>query len=320
MRNAIPATLLVAAISVASAAAESQTFSLAKVHFEGWAAEGPVKKVAGKKLYDLIDGLADIHMGFSYRDSEHLALRKGKREIEIAVFRENSPENAYGLYTCLRERDGELVPVADEASFSYGTLVAWRGPYCIQVQDVGEEETPKRDLIETAGAISRAIGGAPAKPPRLVRALPRRGLARGTILYFHHRHPLDQVYYLGTKDVLLLGTDATKPSRTEAVFADYKTPRGKQSILVVRYPDASRAAKALSLYVASLRSKGASAARENPPWRVFASKDGKATVVFRKGRLLAIAPDSVQPETARSIIEKTVENLAPQKAPKPPRG
>ncbi|MBM3333783.1 hypothetical protein FJY63_03895, partial [Candidatus Sumerlaeota bacterium] len=48
---------------------ETATFSLGSVRLANWARDGQIQKVVGIKLYDLIDGYADIHMGFNYVDS-----------------------------------------------------------------------------------------------------------------------------------------------------------------------------------------------------------------------------------------------------------
>jgi len=292
-------------------AAETATFSLRKVQLRDWMIQGEIQKVVGMKLYDLIDGFADIHLGFNYIDSEHTKLKKGKQELEISVFRVDSPDNAYGLYSCLRQRDGELLNLLDEASYSSGTVILWRGPYCAEVKDVSEEGASKEEMVAVTKAIGEALEGK-HQPPELVRALPPEKLLYQGMLYFHNRHPLDQIWYMGTENVLLLGADVTSPTKVEAVYATYDLSNGAQGVLTIRYPKADEAQKALNLYTESVR-KDMVSVNDQPAWRTLTAKNGKQTLAFQKDRLLILGLESSEPDALKPILEKTAKNLEPRK-------
>jgi hypothetical protein len=310
--NRLIVSSILAALTVAiTPRAHSEGFSLGKAQLNDWTRQGEIQKVVGLKLYDLIDGFADIHLGFNYIDSEHMKLKKGKKELEVSIFREDTPDNGYGLYSCLRQRDGELVDLPDEASYSPGTAVLWRGPYCVEVKDVSEEGASKEDLVAVSKAIGDTLEGK-HQPPELVRALPKEKLARRGVMYFHNRHPLDQIYYVGTENVLLLGADATSHTKVEAVYAPYDLADGAQGVVVIRYPTPDEAKKAVGLYTDSVKKDVASMSDE-APWRIMTAKNGKQTVAFQKDRLLILAFESSQTEAIKPIIEKIAKNLEPKK-------
>jgi len=311
MKRAMALTALVLLVDALAYSADTATFSLGQVHLKDWVTQGEIQKVVGTKLYDLIDGFADIHLGFNYVDSEHIKLRRGKKELEVSVFREDSPDNAYGLYSCLRQRDGELVDLPDEASYSPGTAVLWRGPYCVEVKDVSEESASKEDLMAVSRAIGEALEGR-HPPPELVRALPKEKLAWRGVMYFHNRHPLDQIYYVGTENVLLLGADATSHTKVEAVYATYDLLGGSQGIVAIRYPDPAEAKKAAGLYAESVR-KDMASVNEQAPWSTMTAKNGKQTIAFQKDRLLMLALESSQADAAKAIMETVARNLEPKK-------
>ncbi|KPL08978.1 hypothetical protein AMJ85_07410 [candidate division BRC1 bacterium SM23_51] len=314
MKRAVVCLCVAAFLGATGNRADAADSSLSAVQLDQWLAQGEVLKVTGRALYDVIDGAADIHMGFSYIDSEHMTIRKGKWELEVSVFRVDTPDNAYGLYSCLRQRDGALVNFADESSYAYGTAVLWRGSYCVEVKDVSEEGAPEKEILAVCKALGGAIEGR-HRPPELVRAFPRKKLIYHGLIYFHNRHPLDQVRYLGIENVLLLGTDVSKPSRVEAVYADYELPKGRQAVLAIRYPTVQQAAKALDLYDASVREKLAQT-DDRPPWRTLTGKEGRQTIAFQKDRLLILAFDSSEPRAVRPIVEQIAKNLEPPKKPK----
>jgi hypothetical protein len=250
-------------------------------------------------------------MGFAYIDSEHMTVRKGKTDLEISVFHVDSPANAYGLYSCLRDREGKQLDVADEASFAYGTAILWRGPYCIEIKDVSEEPAPDDQIISVCKTLSEALDGRHQRP-ELVRAFPEEKLNYRGLIYFHNRHPFDQIYYLGTEDILLLGNDATQKTGVEAVYADYELPKGPQGVLTLRYPKAEQAKKALDLYTKSVQDDLTSS-EDTAPWRILTMKNGKQTVVFQKDRLLILSFETAQADAVRPVIEKIAKNLEPKK-------
>jgi hypothetical protein len=311
MKRVIALVGLAALAGALAYSADTAAFSLRKVQLKDWVTQGEIQKVVGMKLYDLIDGFADIHLGFNYQDSEHIKLKRGKKELEVSVFREDTPDNAYGLYSCLRQRDGELVDLSDEASYSPGTAVLWRGPYCVEVKDVSEESASKEDLLSVGKAIGEALEGK-HQPPELVRALPKDKLLWRSVMYFHNRHPLDQVFYVGTENVLLLGADATSHTKVEAAHATYELPGGAQGIAVIRYPDPAEGKKALSLYTESVR-KDMVSVNEQSPWATMTAKNGKQTLAFQKDRFLILAFETDQAGAVKPVIEALAKNLEPKK-------
>lgn len=311
MRRSMVCMSLAMMIGAVTLAANAPLFSLGTVQLKEWATQGPIQKVVGEKLYDLIDGFADIHMGFRYIDSEHMKIKKGKREFEIGVYRENSPDNAYGLFTCLRQRDNEPIEATDEGAYSPGLALIWRGPYCVEVKDVSEEPATKAELVGVCKAIGEAIEGK-NQPPELVRALPKDKLVWHQVMYFHNRHPLDQIFFVGTENVLLLGTEGTTPTQVEAVYATYDLSGGAQGILAIRYPNPEDAKKAFELYTESVR-KDMASVNDQALWRVLTAKNGKQTVMLQKGRLLLMALEAPQADAVKPILEQTAKNLEPKK-------
>lgn len=313
MNRTLTILALSALVGAVAPSAHADGFSLQQVQLKGWVKQGEIQKVVGHKLYDLIDGFADIHMGFAYIDSEHVNLKKGKWELEISVFRTDTPGNAFGLYSCLRDREGEALGLPDEAAFAYGTAVLWRGPYCVEVKDISEEEAPKEEIVAVCKAFSDSMTGHHQRP-ELVRAFPRDNIVDRGLMYFHYRHPFDQIYYMGTENVLLLGSDVFKPTKTEAAYAEYKLSRGSQGILALRYPKIEEAAKALNLYAASLKSDVVST-EDDAPWRALTLKNGKQTLAFQRGRLLILAFETTEADAVRAIMTKLAKNLEPRKKP-----
>ena len=310
MKHGLTTTLTVL-VFAAALFARAEELSLTQLPLKDWKVQGEIKKVVGQKLYDLIDGFADIQMGFAYIESEHVTLKKDKWEVEVSVFRTDTPANAFGLYSCLRDREGERLDLADEAAYAYGTAVLWRGPYCVEVKDISEAEAPKDEVVAVCRVFSEAIK-LHGERPELVRAFPKEKMLDRTLMYFHYRHPFDRIYYTGTENVLLLGTDVFQPTKTEATYAEYELSRGPQGILALRYENAEQAAKALRLYTASVKDDTVST-KDEAPWHLLGLKNGKQTLALQKDRLLVLTFETAEAQAVRPIMETIAKALEPKR-------
>jgi hypothetical protein len=311
----IVAVAALAAFGSAAWGAGATAFSLKQALPGGWTPKDAPKKVVGKALYDLIDGFADIHMGFDFQDSEHVTLTKGKAQLEVSVFRTAAPGQAFGLYSSLRDREGEIVKAGDEGSVAFGTAFVWRGPYVVEVKDTSEEPGPKEQVLEIAKTIAEKIDAPASRKPELPLAFPKEKLIEKGLVYFHHRLQLDHIYYLGTETALGLGTDPMQPSAVEAVYADYELSRGPQGVLAIRYPKPEDAAKALDGYVKSVKADMASVNKQGA-YTVLTAKNDKQTLALQQDRVLLLTFEAAQPDEVKPILEKIAKALEPKKEKK----
>lgn len=300
---------------------EAASLSLDTVRLEGWEPTGPTETYIGDKLYEAIDGFADYHFGFDFREAQRRFFTQGLKKIEVFVYRFGSPTESFGLYSVMRPRWGQPVQVDDEAVWEPGNVcTVWRGPYYIAITTQGAEAATEEDLTAVARTIVQPIAGAFNRPD-LVRMLPPEHLQSLSVLYFHCLQPLDRVFYLGEGNVLQLAEKPTDPREVEAVYAEYDQNGRPASVVVARYPHLEKARKARDLCAAQFMANASSLAEESlweePPFqsfgRGFQARTGFHTLLFQRENWLLVAAEVVDLDLLKGVLTKIDQALWKQR-------
>jgi hypothetical protein len=212
----------------------------------GWAQGRTDGLYTHDSLYDLIDGGAEVYRALNVRavlSREYV--KPGATDIVVDLFDMGSANDAYGAFHH-DMREGEDAGVGDESEAFGGSIAFWRDRYFVSLVAMDDDTATCDALREIGFATSAAIPSA-GQPPALVRALPADGLVRSQVHYFHDKSLLDRHLFLGEDNLLDLDRG------TEGVVARYRfaDPTGapsepKTALLLVRYPKAARAARAIA--------------------------------------------------------------------------
>jgi hypothetical protein len=311
--------ILWALIAAGAAIAAEPPIKIDGLSVEGWkTADGP-RTWIGAAVEEKIDGFVVFHQGFNLVDTQWLLLEGDGGKLDVFVFSYDTPANAFGLYTVMRRTimqagGAEAVGIADEAMFHpTGQLVAWAGRCCIIVTAAAPEPPEKPAFVAVAEKLAAQLEGT-SERPELARALPTEGLDDSSIIYCHYRQALEQVFYAGEENVLRLGEDLTVPTQVEAVYAQYEIGNRPHKLVAIRYPEESEAGLAA---VAFGDAQGASAKSDQThgEWRDIEMRNGKHTLIYQSGKLLAFSPEAVSKEGAQRVIQSLVDALAPVPAP-----
>jgi hypothetical protein len=209
----------------------------------GWRTSGEVQTYTPETLFDYMDGEAEMYFVFGFlemRMQEYVGEEGGP--IRVEVYEVDTVENAYGLFSFYRR--GDPARIGNEGDLAQGGLLSfWQDRYVVRVfpvRDVGEE-------IPRAFAqwVSRELP-AGGSPPELVDTLPRERLVPRTVKFFHEKLALDNIIWTVEDNVLSLDAD------TDALAAAYDYGGARVNLLIVAYPEAEAAGRALrSLTAAS---------------------------------------------------------------------
>ena len=309
--------LILLALAAHSVAAAEDLLKLEGFKLDGWAvAEGP-KTWIGEAVEEKIDGFVVFHQGFNLGSTQWVLLKRDEAALDLFVFTYDTPANAFGLYTVMRQTimqagGAQSVPVGDEAAFHpLGQLVAWVGRQCVIITTAGPKPPDKDAFLAVASRLVPADRPKSDKP-ELVAKLPTEDLDPASVIYCHYRQPLDQVFYMGEENVLGLGTDVKAPTQVEAVYARYDLDNRPHPLIVIRYPDTDAAAKAADAYAATVK-PDAKGDESQGGWRDFTLRNGKHTLIYYNEETVAIAPEAA----AVDRIKRIVETLSPVPTPPP---
>lgn len=291
--------------------ARPEEISLAKLQVPGWEPTR-VQSYAGKALYDAIDGYADYHMGFNFKDSERKFFTNGEKRIEVFSYRFDTPENAFGLFSVMRMGAGKLLDIGNESSLDGRVFHMWKGHYYLTVSDLGKEESSEEEIL----AFARALDGQFQKKhpkPSLVEALPKKNLVPLSVAYFHYRNALEKLIYLGEKNVLQLGEDFDKPYDVEAVYGQYLVEKTKYELVVLRYQSAEKPEIAAHAFLDFMKDSLKNAAT-HLPWAELVEKNGMHTILFREGNILMFSFPTARGEVVKELMEQTAAKLKSAKS------
>ncbi len=252
----------------------------------GWRLQQPIARYDRETIFDYIDGAGEVYRMYGFREAAvaHYVKAEAPR-ITVEVFDMGSAEDAYGVFTHAREHEESGIGQAYE--YRGSLLCFWQSQYFVCV--LADEETPSmREAIFALGrAVDREIKPAGAKP-RVVTALPVRGLNPNSIRYFHLHTSLNYHYFLATENILNLSPE------TRAALARYDD---STYLLCIEYPSARQAEQGynglVKDYVPEARDSG-----------VAQLESGKWVAVRQDDDFVVVALDALSEDHALELIEE----------------
>jgi hypothetical protein len=242
-----------------------------------WKASGEDAVYDRKTLYDYMDGGAEVYLAFDFRD---VFVRRyadaEENEIVLDIYDMGSPAEAFGMFSC--DRQDPEAGIGQGSEYGPGLLRFWRGRYFVSITVSGNEDKAEKAVLDLGKAVAPLLGPDGA-PPDMVKMLPAAGLKPEKTAYFHSHVHLSNRYFISSDNILGLN------EKTEGVFAEYD-PAGAAAaarLLVVRYPDASRAGAAAASFLKAVLPRAdedGAALTEKKTWTMIRTRDNVLAVVF----------------------------------------
>ena len=256
-----PSMPLVGAVLIAMAVADP--VPVLPDEAAGWRARDPTSRYDAGTIFRYLDGHGEVYLAYGMATclARRYAGPEREGDIVLDVFEMASSANAYGVFT--HSREGEPVDLGQGGSFGYGTLLFWKGRHFVSVQ--AEEESDRaREAVMALGRVVAAAIAETGGRPALVDRLPPRGLAAGSVVYLRHPQILDAHLRLGPDNGLGVGPAAP------AVVGRYESAGAEAQLVLVDYPSAGEAARALAAFAVRFLDEGAPARRDDG-WYAAAS-------------------------------------------------
>lgn len=211
---------------------------------EQWTRPDSAQTVTAQTLFDYMDGAGELYLGFRF-DSlqvvEYTAADTYSLLVEIYYMHES--DDAFGLLSL--DPEGERIDwgAAPHESSPYalygaGLLRLWAGPVYARVMAFQETETARRAVLELGRVIASQCPS--AQPPELLREV-QPLFPNFSAKYFRSHLVLNSFFYLASQNILDLD-----PS-VEGIYAG----EGQMRVLLLRYPQAGRAAAAAQDFLSS---------------------------------------------------------------------
>jgi len=252
-------------------------------------------------LYELLDGGAEVYRSFHVRRVVSRRYGKpGAPDILTDLFDMGSSRDAFGAYHH-DIRDGTNATAGVESDMVGSSLSFWKGRFFVSLVSLADTPETRRAVLELGREIAARIRGT-GERPEILRLIPRAGLQKERMSYFHDWTYLNTRHVIADENLLLLD------GGTEGILARYRDEAGKPAqpgkgsrsshlLLLVRYPTEERAKQALEKFLTGYLP---GADRQG----IARRKEGKWAAAQAAGDLVVAVLDATQKPDIGKIVSE----------------
>jgi hypothetical protein len=245
----------------------------------GWKKADNLRVFTSADLYGYIDGGAEVFLELGFEQLTLQKYRGGTNEFAVEIYRMTDPTAATGLFLMKRGKEVRDARFGGRHTINRHQLMFVRDRFYVTINNLSGADGMQAELVRFGGQVVSKI--ASDRVPADLAALPPGGLVAGSERLVRGEFGLQAIYTLGDGDILQLGR------RVTAVAGDYKDASGSYTRILVPYPDAASAKKALAFLQKNLDKylKPVSPAADRLVFRDYDNKFGLASL---SGRTLDI--------------------------------
>jgi len=250
----------------------------------GFKAKGDSRIYDASNLHEYMDGEAEMYREYGVNKFLAQVYCKGNEEFKVDIAEMVDSISAYGIYSFYRSPDLGRIEVGDEGITSANQVSFWQDKYYCRIITLGSGKEVITSAMRLAKEISSRIK-VHAKVPDIMELLPAKDRIKGSEKIIKGMLALNNQYYLFQDDLFGFKANAM------GAFTEYGGPKGKERLLIVRYPSAPEALDAFNK-VSKETKKGThfTEYRDDSKRINFLSSKttDKSMVLQRKGNLLAL--------------------------------
>jgi len=206
---------------------------------QGWKQTGEILTFSPRKLYDYIDGAADLYLTYEFRElkvAEYQNERKGSVTVEI--YRHKTPTQAFGIYSQERLSNANFLDIGAQGLIEKNILIFAQGNYYVKINSAETGAEDEEVLLTFAKKISENIkekGSLPA----ILSSFPEEGkkknsekfIAKNFMGYSFFLSGFTADYVLAGKKFTLYVTEGATPEDCRNMIKKYlekiDKPRGQ---------------------------------------------------------------------------------------------
>ncbi len=200
----------------------------------GWEKSEGLREFPGSRLFDYIDGGAELFLEFGFKRLSLQRYKKGEDELLLEIYEMESPEAALGIYLMKCGGETPIKGVDARNSGEPAQFTILKGRSFIHINNSSGREKLLPVMVELT---RRALIGIPdERAANLVGRLPGQGLKPGSACLFRGPVGLQAFYTLGEGDIL------DQRGILFGVAGSYEDPQsGHFTLILIDYPDDIRA-------------------------------------------------------------------------------
>jgi hypothetical protein len=164
-----------AAVEICPAASSPGGKSSVFPEITGWKQTGGILTFSPRKLYDYIDGAADLYLTYEFQELKVAEYQNEKNaSVTVEVYRHQTPTQAFGIYSQERLSNANFLDIGAQGFIEKNILIFMQANYYVKINssDTGAED--EEVLVAFAKGVAKNIGEK-GSLPAILSAFPEEG-------------------------------------------------------------------------------------------------------------------------------------------------
>lgn len=260
---------------------------------QGWAPSGKPESFSGERLFDHIDGGADIYFEYGFVTVVTQQYKKDDKAVSIEIYRMDDPAAAFGIYSYNRHPSLSRVEVGSGATIHPNGLFFWQDKYYVDIRQTGSAPVLPDEFTALAKAVSKKIG-VTAEPPPIIGRLPKENLIPRTEVFARGKLAINNLVYISEEDLFGLAKGEA------SAIGRYKITEPEFSIVVAQYASPEACDKAFK----RLRDHFMGAGSTKESEFVIEARPKKYFAVRKMGNTLVVVANADGQKNAVEMLDK----------------
>jgi hypothetical protein len=268
---------------------------------QGWNPAGQKEVFPGDRLFEHIDGGADIYLEYGFDVLTVQQYNKENKLVSLEIYRMSDPAAAFGIYSYNRHPSLAQVDIGGDGVIHPNGVFFWQDMYYVDLRQLGSAPISPEEFKALAQAVSQKIG-AKAEKPEIMTLLPQENRLPNSEVFARGRLAINNQVYVAENDLFGL-------KRGEAAaIARYRIGQPEFSIILAIYKNEEAAQEAFSRFQRHFLGNE----KRDETQFVASTMPGKHNAIAIIGRYVAVVANAASADTALAEMKIVSENLRQQ--------
>jgi len=142
---------------------------------KGWKKSGEILTFSPGKLYDYINGAADLYLSYEFQELKVAEYQNEKKaSVTVEVYRHKTPTHAFGIYSQERLSNANFLDIGAQGYLEKGILNFMTGNYYVKMNSIDTEPEDEEVLLTFAKKVAQKLGEK-GSLPSILTAFPEEG-------------------------------------------------------------------------------------------------------------------------------------------------
>jgi hypothetical protein len=233
------------AVEISPAASSPGAKSSLFPEIKGWKQTGGILTFSPRKLYDYIDGAADLYLTYEFQELEVAEYQNEKKaSVTVEVYRHKTPTQAFGIYSQERLSNANFLDIGAQGFVEKNILIFTQANYYVKINSSETGAEDEEVLLAFAKAVAKNLGEK-GFLPAILSAFPEEGkrknsekfIAKNFLGYSFFLSGFTADYDLSGKKFKLYVMEGANPEECKNMIQKYleKIQKARENVGEGRY-------------------------------------------------------------------------------------